>query len=125
MSRAGKFKIDREEFSRLVGDAMDQLPEEFAELAENVAIVVEDEPSPALLDELGLDPEEELFGSYQGLPLTERDSAYAELPDRIAIYRGPILRCCPSREEIVAEIRDTVVHELGHLFGLDDDDMPY
>lgn len=125
MRRDAKSRIDRDTFARLVGEAMDQLPEEFAEMAENVVVVVEDEPSPQLLDEMGLDPDEELFGSYQGVPLTERDSAYQELPDRIAIYRGPISRCCPTRDEMIAEIRDTVIHELGHLFGLDDDEMPY
>ena len=113
-------------FERLVEEALDGLPEEFAEMLENVAVVVEEEPEPEVLEELGMDPvEDDLFGLYQGVPLSERDSFYSALPDRVAIYRGPILRWCRTEKEIVKEVRDTVVHELGHHFGLDEDDMPY
>jgi predicted Zn-dependent protease with MMP-like domain len=118
-------RVPPEEFEELVAKALDDLPEEFAELLENVAVVVEEEPDPEDLEEMGFDPEEELFGLYQGVSLAERDSYYAALPDRIAIYRGPILRACSSRREVIREVRDTVVHELGHHFGLDEDDMPY
>jgi predicted Zn-dependent protease with MMP-like domain len=119
-------RIPPEEFEELVARALDGLPDEFAELLDNVAVVVEEEPDPEDLEALGLDPkEDDLFGLYQGTPQPERDSFYAALPDRIAIYRGPILRACSSRREVVREVRDTVVHELGHHFGLDEDDMPY
>jgi predicted Zn-dependent protease with MMP-like domain len=113
------------EFESLVGEALDGLPPQFAELLENVAVVVEEEPDPEILDALGFDDEEELMGLYQGVPLPERGSQYQSLPDRIAIYRGPVLRLCGSRGEVVREVRDTVVHELGHYFGLDDEEMPY
>ena len=118
-------RVPAEEFEQLVARALDGLPEDFAEMLENVAVVVEEEPDPDDLEELGMEPDEELFGLYQGVPVPERSGAYSALPDRIAIYRGPILRCCRDRREVIREVRDTVVHELGHHFGLDEDDMPY
>jgi len=126
-------RVPTERFEELVAKALDGLPEEFAALLDNVAVVVEDEPSEDDLLDLGIDPDEpdadpddgELFGLYQGVPLEARDSFYSALPDRVVIFRGPILRYCTSRREVVREIRDTVVHELGHHFGLDEDDMPY
>jgi predicted Zn-dependent protease with MMP-like domain len=122
---AGDLWLGRSAFERLVEEALDGLPEQFAAMLENVAVVVEEEPDPTVLAELGMDPEEELLGLYLGVPITERDTFYQALPDRVAIYRGPVLRCCGSRREVVKEVRDTVVHELGHYFGLDDEEMPY
>lgn len=122
-------RVSRDKFEELVAQALDGLPEEFAELLENVAVTVEEEPSAEDLVEVGMDPDDpdrdELFGIYQGVPQADRDSFYSALPDRVVIFRGPILRCCRSRREILREVRDTVVHELGHHFGLDEDDMPY
>lgn len=126
MSRARSVPwLRRTTFEDLVGRALDTLPETLAQHLENIAIVVEEEPDPTVLAEFEMGPEEELMGLYQGVPLTERGSFYEALPDRIAIYRGPILRCCTNRHQVVQEIRDTVVHELGHYFGLEDEDMPY
>lgn len=119
-------RIPPEEFEALVEQALDGLPEQFADLLDNVAVVVEEEPDLDDLEALGLDPEvDELFGLYQGVPQTERDSFYSALPDVVEIYRGPILRSCDSRRQVIREIRDTVVHELGHHFGMEEDDMPY
>ena len=88
-------RIPPEEFEALVEQALEGLPEEFAELLENVAVMVEDEPDPEDLEALGMEPDEELFGLYQGVPLAERDTFYqAAMPDRVFIYRGPILRYC-------------------------------
>jgi predicted Zn-dependent protease with MMP-like domain len=113
-------------FEDLVTEALDGLPREFSQLLENVAVVVEAEPLQDDVLAVGLDPDrDELFGLYHGVPLMERNSEYSALPDRIAIYRGPILRYCRSRDEIIQEVRDTVIHELGHYFGLGDDEMPY
>lgn len=112
-------------FARLVEQALEELPDDFAKVFENVAVVVEDEPPPETLEDLGFEPGDELFGLYEGVPLPERDSFYQSLPDRISIYRGPLQRACRSRREIVQEIRDTVVHEIGHYFGLSDEEMPY
>lgn len=119
-------RVSPEEFEELVRRALDQLPEQFAELLENVAVVVEEEPSDEDLISVGLDPQvDDLLGLYQGVPITERDSFYSAMPDRVAIYRGPILRLCRSRREVIREVRDTVVHELGHYFGLEEEEMPY
>jgi predicted Zn-dependent protease with MMP-like domain len=126
-SRRPQLRVTAEEFESLVAKAVDSLPEEFAALLENVAVTVEEEPSDEDLESVGMEPEEgdELFGLYLGVPLTERDSFYGALPDRIAVYRGPILRACATRREAIAEIRETVLHELGHFFGMEEEDMPY
>src|SRR5262245_35105757 len=119
-------RIPPEEFEALVEQALDGLPEEFAELLENVAVMVEDEPDPEDLEALGMEPEEELLGLYQGVPQAERATSYpAAIPYRVILYRGPIVRSCENRRQVIREIRDTVVHELGHHFGLDEEDMPY
>jgi predicted Zn-dependent protease with MMP-like domain len=121
-------RMDREDFETLVREALDELPDEFAEKLENVAVVVEDEPDPGVLRELGFDPHElddELFGLYTGTPLSDRGVEYTGIPDKIDIYMGPILRACLTRREVVREVKETVIHELGHHFGLEDEEMPY
>ena len=105
--------------------ALDTLPAQFAELLENVAIVVEEEPTDEDL-ELVEESDDELLGIYRGVVLTERShDMLPMLPDQIAIFRGPILRVSRNRREAIEEIRDTVIHELGHYFGLHDHEMPY
>src|SRR4029453_15495775 len=119
--------MGREDFERAVEEALDLIPPELGEQIENVVVVVEDEPSEEDLRDAGLDPEEEtLFGIYQGTALPERGlgSFGGGLPDRIVIYRLPLLEYCESRRELLREIRDTVVHEVGHYFGLDEEDLP-
>ena len=118
-------RVPLEEFEVLVGRALDQLPEEFGDLLDNVAVLVEDEPDPEILAEMGFGPEDELLGLYTGVPLTEREVGWTALPDAVTIYRGPLLRLCRDRRELIREIRDTVMHELGHHFGLSDEEMPY
>ena len=119
-------RVPSEEFEQLVEKALDGLPEEFAALLDNVAVVIEEEPSEEDFDAVGLDPDEdELLGLYTGIPLSERDSFYSALPDKVSLFRGPILRVCRNRREVVREVRDTLVHELGHHFGLEEDDMPF
>jgi predicted Zn-dependent protease with MMP-like domain len=99
-----------EEFEALVAEALDGIPDEFARYLENVSVVVEDEPD-----------EEGLYGLYQGVPLSERTHDFAAaLPDRISIYRGPLVRDFRSRAQIRRQIRLTVVHEIAHFFGLDE-----
>ena len=106
-------EVSRETFEREVGDALDALPEEFARLLRNVVVLVEDEP-PAE------DPE--LLGLYDGVPLTSRDTHYAGvLPDRITLFRGPLSRMCRDTAELRHEIQVTVVHEVAHYFGIDDE----
>jgi predicted Zn-dependent protease with MMP-like domain len=113
------------EFERLVEEALESLPPQFAELLDNVAVVVEEEPTGDDLEALE-EEGSELLGIYRGVALTHRSyDMLPMLPDQIAIFRGPILRVTRNRREAVHEIRDTVIHELGHFFGLDDDDMAY
>lgn len=119
--------ISSEAFAELVQQAIGDLPPLYAKLMESVAVVVEEEPPDDVLRDLELDEKDDLLGLYQGQSLAD-DSFFrsgGEPPPRISIYRGPILRLCESPEEVVQEVYDTVVHELGHHVGLDDDEMPY
>ena len=118
-------RVSEEEFEALVERAMDRLPPEFAELLENIVVVIEDEPEPGLKREMGMDEEEELLGLYLGVPLVERETAYSALPDQVALYRGPLVRISRNRRELLREVRETLVHELGHYFGLSDEEMPF
>ena len=122
-------RVSHEEFEALVEEALEQLPEQFRQALDNVAVMVQEEPSDEDLDEVGIDPgdpeRDELLGLYQGVPLPERDSFYSALPDRVLIFRGPILRSCESRRQVLREIRETVQHELGHYFGLEEDELPF
>ena len=121
-----RIRMTRSLFEELVAEALELLPDEFGRELDNVVVVVEDEPDAEELAAAGLDPEEDdLFGLYQGAPLTERDSFYSTLPDRITIYRLPILRACRSRRQVIREVRDTVVHEIGHHLGMEEEDMPF
>ncbi|SCL39018.1 Predicted Zn-dependent protease, minimal metalloprotease (MMP)-like domain [Micromonospora pallida] len=105
--------MSRERFEELVGEALDEVPEELLALMSNVVILVEDDSPPG---------EPELLGLYEGHALTERGWDYSGvLPDRILIYRRPILRICDSDEDVVDEVAVTVVHEIAHHFGIDDD----
>lgn len=101
--------LPRRQFEGLVADALDGLPEQFARALDNVVIVVEDGDDPRLL------------GLYEGIPLTERLSDYsAALPDKITIYRLAICAACNTEKDVVEEVRVTVMHEIGHHFGIDD-----
>ena len=105
-------EVSREEFERLVEQALDEVPAELADLVRNVAVVVEDQGPPG---------EPDLLGLYEGTPLTERDSWYGGvLPDTITIFRLPTLAMCADAEEVRREVAVTVVHEIAHHFGIDD-----
>jgi predicted Zn-dependent protease with MMP-like domain len=113
------------EFETLVEEALANLPPEFAELLDNVAVVVEEEPTREdreILEDEG----HELLGLYRGVARTQRTyDMLPMLPDQIAIFRRPILRITRTRRDALREIRNTVIHELGHYFGLADHEMPY
>jgi predicted Zn-dependent protease with MMP-like domain len=101
-------------------------------MVKNVVIAVEEEPNREDLDCIdddkdagGHDEDHELLGIYRGVPLTERDHDMPLMPDEIAIFRGPINRVARTRQEAVHEVRETVIHELGHYFGLADEEMPH
>src|SRR5262245_56129951 len=106
-------RMDPERFEELVGEALDLIPEELAAQMDNVAVFVEARHED--------DPD--LLGLYSGIPLTERDSygVFAVMPDRITFYRRPILAMCTTEDEVVEEVRTTVIHEVAHHFGIDDE----
>jgi predicted Zn-dependent protease with MMP-like domain len=115
--------MDDQEFEKLVAEAIDSLPEEFAKKLDNVSVVVEDSPSPYQLRKSGLPPWALLFGLYQGIPQTKRGIYYSSLPDKITIFKGSILRVSTTPEEVRAQVRATVIHEIGHHFGLSDKEL--
>jgi len=104
-------QMSAEEFEEHVADALDQIPAELAALIDNCVILVDDYPPPDIPATLGL---------YTGIPLTERGEFYTGLPDRIQIFRFPILAICDTAEQVIEEIRITVVHEIAHHFGIND-----
>lgn len=111
-------------FEILVARALDLLPAEFHAHMENVSVVIAEAPDLELLAELGMDPddpEDTLFGLYEGVPLTERGFDDVLLPDSITIFRRPLLDWAETEQEIVDEVRITVLHEIGHFFGMDED----
>ena len=106
-------ELDAEAFEALVVDELDQLPDEMVDGLENLVFVVEDRPEDGTLD---------LLGEYQGVALTERDRyGFGEMPDRIILYREPLLAICDDEEELRDEIHVTLVHEIAHFYGIDDE----
>ena len=110
--------IDRDRFRELVVEALESLPGDLAGAMENVDVVVEDEPDPSMLRQLS--PRGTLFGLYQGIPLTKRGYYDRALPDKITIFRGPITRAFRTPDAIREQVRKTVIHEVGHHFGITD-----
>ena len=116
--------MTRTRFEELVKDALASIPTRFRKAIHNVAIVVEDEPSAALLREMEIEPPDTLFGLYQGTPLTERRWDYGNtLPDRVTLFQGPIERESEDEEDAVVAIGETLIHELGHYFGLSEEEI--
>ena len=116
--------MTRREFEALVESALRKLPRTFREKLANIAVVVEDWADDETLDEMGIEPPDTLYGLYRGVDLTLRDSSYGNvLPDTIHIYQGPIEEDCDDPEEMADLVREVVVHEVGHYFGLDDQTM--
>jgi len=116
--------LRRRQFEELVREALDALPREFAERIENVEVIVEDWPTRGQLEETGVPPGQTLLGLYVGTPVPERAKGYfGVLPDIIYLFQRPIEEVCRTEEEIVQEIRATVIHEVGHYFGLSEEDI--
>jgi predicted Zn-dependent protease with MMP-like domain len=116
--------MTREQFTRLVEAALLDIPRRFRKAMKNVAVVVEDEPPLHILEELGIEPPDSLFGLYQGTPLPERSWTYGNaLPDRISIYQRTIEDACEDDEEIMDCVAETVIHEFGHYFGMSEEEI--
>ena len=117
--------MTRETFRELVEEAIDTIPPKFARQIRNLAIVIEDLPSPDVLDEMDIDEPGDLLGLYHGTPLTERGPGYGNvLPDRITLFQASIEQECGNDEdEIVVAIGETLIHEIGHYFGMSEDQI--
>ena len=116
--------MDRATFEALVADALATIPRRFRDAMSNLAIVVEDEPTRALLEEMELAPRDTLLGLYQGTPLTERSWGYGNaLPDRILLFQGPLERESEDEDDLVVAIGETLIHEIGHYFGLSEEEI--
>ena len=115
-------KLARQKFEVLVARALDGLPELIGERMDNIDVVIEEWPAREQYRRLGLNPDEWLFGLYEGTPLLERGITSAPLlPDKITIFKGPLEEACENEDQVAEEIRRTVVHEVAHHFGIDED----
>ena len=113
-----------ERFEELVAEAFELIPQQFREAMRNVVLVIEDEPSPELLAELGIPPPDTLYGLYQGTSLVEREwGQLAELPDQVIIFRDPILEDAEDEDDVVRAVGETVIHEFCHHFGLSEEEI--
>ena len=116
--------MTRERFTQLVEEALREIPRRFRKEMKNVVVVVEDEPSPELLDEMEIEPGDTLFGLYQGTPLTERSWSFGNnLPDRISIYQKPTEEACETEDDVRDCIAETVIHEFGHYVGMSEEEI--
>jgi predicted Zn-dependent protease with MMP-like domain len=115
--------MDDTRFKELVSEALDQLPKEFAEKLNNVSVTVDDFPTPYQMRKANLAPSMLLLGLYEGVPQTKRGVYYSSIPDKITIFRYAILQVCSTEEEIRTQVRATVIHEIGHHFGLSEADL--
>jgi len=116
--------MTRARFERLVEEALRDIPKRFRDAMANVAVIVEDEPPPHVLEDMDIDEDDELFGLYEGTPLPERGASYGNtLPDRISIYQIPIEESCANDEEVRVCVAETVIHEFGHHFGMSEEEI--
>jgi predicted Zn-dependent protease with MMP-like domain len=116
--------MTRERFEQLVTEAVTLIPKRFRKEMRNLALVVEDQPSEHLLEEMEIEPPDSLYGLYQGIPLTERSASYGNnLPDVITIFQRPIEEDCEDEDEIRAVVGETLIHEVGHYFGLSEEEI--
>lgn len=114
-------RLSEHEFTKLVDEGLKLIPADIRRLMDNIQIVIEDAPSDELLDDMGVPGDETLYGLYEGVPLTERTTEYSAFPDRVTIYRLPLLEDFDDPGELRREIARTVIHEIAHHFGIDDD----
>ena len=116
--------MDRKQFERLVAEALASIPRRLKKAMQNIAIVVEDEPSAELLEEMAIEPPDTLLGLYQGIPLTERGWGHGNaLPDRVLLFQGPHERDADDEDDLVVAIGETLIHEIGHYFGMSEEQI--
>ena len=116
--------MERAAFEKLVAEALHSIPRRFRKELRNIAIIVEDEPSRELLREMGIKPPDTLLGLYSGVPLTERSwRGEQRMPDRIQIFQGPHERDSRDEDDLVVAIAETLIHEIGHYFGLSEEEI--
>ena len=116
--------MTEERFEKLVAEALQRIPRRFREAMRNVVLVIEDEPSPEMLADSGIEPPDTLYGLYEGTPLTEREWGHVvEFPDRVTIFRNPILEDAEDEDDVFRAIGETVIHEFGHHFGLSEEEI--
>jgi predicted Zn-dependent protease with MMP-like domain len=116
--------VQRDAFEKLVADALATIPRRLKAAMQNIAIVVEDEPSAELLGQMDIEPPDTLLGLYQGTPLTERGWGCGNtLPDRVMIFQGPHERAAADEDDLVISIGETLIHEIGHYFGMSEDEI--
>lgn len=116
--------MTKTEFRDLVDEALDTIPERFRDAMQNIAIVVEDEPSPEQLESVEIEPPDTLLGLYEGIPLPERQWAHGNtLPDKITLFQGPIEDSSEDEDDLVIAIGETLIHEVGHYFGLSEEEI--
>ena len=114
--------MKRRRFEEYVDRALESLPAQFQQLLDNLAIFIEDQPSRSLLRDLGMSADDTLLGLYEGVPQTERTSTYdLVMPDRITLFQRPIEESCDTEAQVAVQIRRTILHEVGHHFGMDED----
>nr|MDQ3070858.1 metallopeptidase family protein [Acidobacteriota bacterium] len=122
--RKAEREMTRASFEAHVKDAVATIPARFRRAVDNLAIVIEDEPSAALLAEMDITAPDSLFGLYQGTPLTERTWGHGNtLPDRITLFQGPIEDASDDEDDLIVCIGETLIHELGHYFGLSEEEI--
>ena len=116
--------MTRDEFRACVDDALASIPDNFRDAMRNIAIVIEDEPSDEILEDVGVEPPDTLLGLYQGTPLTERGWAHGNtLPDKITLYQAVIEDASENEDDVVVAIGETLIHEIGHYFGLSEEEI--
>ena len=116
--------MTRDEFRNLVDEALATIPDDFRNAMRNIAIVIEDEPTLEQLEEVEIEPPDTLLGLYEGIPLTERQWSHGNtLPDKITLFQGPIEDASDDEDDVVIAIGETLIHEIGHYFGLSEEEI--
>jgi predicted Zn-dependent protease with MMP-like domain len=116
--------MTRSDFRELVDEALETIPQRFRDAMQNIAIVVDDEPSPEQMESVEIEPPDTLLGLYEGIPLPERQWAHGNtLPDKITLFQRPIEESSEDEDDLIICIGETLIHEVGHYFGLSEEEI--